>query len=196
MGRLRKKPWAAEYLNKSKIVETQPNKMKDKWSIKKFPKNQPLWIEIGMGKGDFANKQAEINPDVNIIGIEKYSSVQIIPVKKSEQKTKDNLRFISGDAAEILQWFNEKSLDKIFINFPDPWPKKRHEKRRLLFHTFLNDYYKLLKPGMYIEFKTDQLSLFEFAIKQVKEKTKFIIKNENRDLHKKNSNIITTEYDS
>lgn len=195
MGRLRKKPWADDYLAESKITVTEPKKYINKWNTDVFEKEQPLWVEIGMGKGGFTLKQAEANPLINLLGVEKYPSVQVIPVKQAEENPSGNLRFISGDAAEITEWFEEESLDKIFINFPDPWPKASHAKRRLLFHTFLNDYYKLLKPGMHIEFKTDQLPLFEFALEQADEKTKFSIRNENRDLHASNPDVITTEYE-
>ncbi len=195
MGRLRKKPWADEYLKKSKVTITNPNNFKDKWSKKVFKNDNPIWIEIGMGKGGFTLKQSEVNLNINILGIEKYSSVQIIPIKKYEENPKNNLRFISGDASDILEWFGKESIDKIFINFPDPWPKEKHSKRRLVFHKFLNDYYKILKKGGWIEFKTDQLPLFEFSLEEAFEKTKFIIKNEIRNLHSTKPEVIKTEYE-
>ncbi len=195
MGRLRMNRDSLPYLEKSNISFTEPKKYIDKWNKEVFNNEKPLWVEIGMGKGDFTLKQAETNPEINLLGIEKYPTVQEIPVKKAEAMKLNNLKFISGDANEILEWFNEESIDKMFINFPDPWPKERHAKRRLLFHTFLNDYFKLLKKGAWIEFKTDQLPLFEFALEQVKDNTKFIIKNEIRDLHKEQPDVIKTGYE-
>ncbi len=194
MGRLRFKPWALEYLEDSKIVTTEPKQFKNKWQTF-FKKEQPIWIEIGMGKGGFTFRQAEINKNINLIGIEKYPSVQVIPVKKTEEAEIDNLKFISGDASEIKEWFDDDSIDKIFINFPDPWPKERHAKRRLLFRDFLNKYYDILSKNGCIEFKTDQLPLFEFALEEI-EKTKFSISDEIRDLHKNSENIIKTEYEN
>lgn len=183
MGRLRMDRDSLPYLKNSNISYTNPKEYKGRWRNDIFKNNKPLWIEIGMGKGEFTLKKSESHPEVNFLGIEKYPTVQQIPVKKAAELKIENLKFISGDANEILEWFEEESIDKIFINFPDPWPKERHAKRRLVFHKFLNDYHKLLKPGGIIEFKTDQISLFEFSLEQAKENTKFKIKNEMRNLH-------------
>lgn len=196
MGRLRKKPWAEDYLIESKITFTEPETMKGEWRKKVFNNDNPLWIEIGMGKGGFTLAQADENKNVNILGIEKFPSVQVMPVKKVELEPRDNLKFISADAESITEWFEEESIDKIFINFPDPWPKASHAKRRLVFHTFLNDYFKLLKKGSWIEFKTDQLPLFEFALEQVEEKTKFVIENKSMNLHSDKEKVIKTEYET
>ncbi len=183
MGRLRMDREALPFLEKEEVSYTNPKEFIGKWNKEVFNNEKPLWIEIGMGKGEFTLKKSQAHPEVNFIGIEKYPTVQQIPVKKSLEIEIGNLKFISGDANEILEWFEEESIDKIFINFPDPWPKERHDKRRLVYHTFLNDYYKLLKPGGIIEFKTDQLPLFEFSLEQAIEKTKFKIVNETRNLH-------------
>lgn len=193
MGRLRKKPWAEEYLNKSMITCTHPKDNKGKWNIF-FGNNNPLWLEIGIGKGTFTIFQSEHNPNINIIGIEKFPSIQVIPIKKTEEKNIENLKFISGDARNILDWFEESSIDKIFINFPDPWPKQRHSKRRLVHKDFLDNYYKILKPGCFIEFKTDQKNLFDFSLDQIL-KTKFKYSEIQRDLHKYNPLVNKTEYE-
>ncbi len=199
MGRLRMDRDSLPYLEESKITYTNPKDYKGKWNIEVFNNDKPLWIEIGMGKGDFTLEKSIANPEVNFLGIEKYPTVQQIPVKRAEEKEIANLKFISGDANEILEWFEEESIDRIFINFPDPWPKERHAKRRLVFNSFLNDYYKLLKPGGVIEFKTDQLPLFEFSLEQANEETKFVIKNETRNLHalpiEENPSPIKTGYE-
>ncbi len=183
MGRLRMDRDSLPYLEESKITHTNPKELIGKWNSEVFKNDKPVWIEIGMGKGEFTLTKSQAHQEVNFLGIEKFPTVQQIPVKKAESMDIPNLQFISGDANEILEWFEEESIDKIFINFPDPWPKERHAKRRLVFHSFLNDYYKLLKPGGCIEFKTDQLPLFEFSLEQAQEETKFIIKNETRNLH-------------
>ncbi len=199
MGRLRMDRDALPFLEKEEVSYTNPKEFIGKWNTEVFKNDKPLWIEIGMGKGEFTLNKSQQHPEVNFLGIEKYPTVQKIPVKQSLEIGIENLKFISGDANEILEWFEEESVDKIFINFPDPWPKERHDKRRLVYHTFLNDYYKLLKPGGIIEFKTDQLSLFEFSLEQAIEKTKFTIKNEIRNLHalseEENPSPIKTGYE-
>ncbi len=199
MGRLRMDRESLPYLEKSKITHTNPKELIGKWNSHVFKNEKPIWIEIGMGKGEFTLQKSKAHPEVNFLGIEKYPTVQQIPVKKAEEEQIDNLQFISGDANEIREWFEEGSIDKIFINFPDPWPKERHAKRRLVFHSFLNDYYKLLKPNGVIEFKTDQLPLFEFSIEQASENTKFKIVNETRNLHslseEENPSPIKTGYE-
>ncbi len=199
MGRLRMDRESLPYLEKSEISFTNPKEFKGKWNSEVYKNEKPLWIEIGMGKGEFTLEKAKQNPDINFMGIEKYPTVQQIPVKKAEEEVIDNLKFISGDASEILEWFDEGSIDKIFINFPDPWPKERHAKRRLVYHTFLNDFYKLLKDKGVIEFKTDQLPLFEFSIEQANEETKFTVVNETRNLHslpaEENPSPIKTGYE-
>lgn len=199
MGRLRIDRESLPYLEKSSIVVTNPKKFKGRWNSELFKNNKPLWIEIGMGKGEFTLEKSCAHQEVNFLGIEKYPTVQQIPVKQAEELKIPNLRFISGDASEILEWFDEGTIDKIFINFPDPWPKERHAKRRLVFNSFLNDYYKLLKQGGIIEFKTDQINLFEFALEQASEFTEFEIINDTRDLHslpiEKNPSPIKTGYE-
>ncbi len=199
MGRLRMDRDSLPYLENSEITFTKPNELKNKWKEEIFNNDKPLWIEIGMGKGEFTLLKSSAHPEVNFIGIEKYPTVQQIPVKKAEELNIPNLKFISGDANEILEWFEEGSVDKIFINFPDPWPKDRHAKRRLVFNTFLNNYYKLLAKGGVIEFKTDQIDLFEFSLEQAKEHTKFTIENETRNLHalpiEENPSPIKTGYE-
>ena len=190
---------ALPYLEKSKLVVIDPKLYKGKWNKEFFNNEKLIWIEIGMGKGEFTLEKSLENFDVNFLGIEKYPTVQQIPVKKAENLDIKNLNFISGDAAEILEWFEEGSIDKIFINFPDPWPKDRHAKRRLVFHSFLNDYYKILKKDGIIEFKTDQIDLFEFSLEQANEKTKFKIKNITKNLHylpiEENPSPIKTGYE-
>ncbi len=199
MGRLRIDRDALPYLEKCEISFTDPKEYKGKWNSDVYKNEKPLWIEIGMGKGEFTLEKSKQHPEVNFIGIEKYPTVQQIPVKKAEEEIIENLKFISGDAAEILEWFDEGSIDKVFINFPDPWPKERHAKRRLVFHSFLNDFYKLLKPGGIIEFKTDQVLLFDFSLEQAEEFTKFKIVNETRNLHalpiEENPSPIKTGYE-
>lgn len=196
MGRLRKKPWAAKYLKKSKLVFTKPEKFINKWTKKVFKNDNELWIELGMGKGKFITEHSNNQPNINFLGVEKFPSVQVMAIKKVEDNPNKNLRFISGDASDILNWFPSESISKIFINFPDPWPKAKHAKRRLVFDGFLNKYYSILKVGGELEFKSDQKSLFEFALEEIETKTNFEMIEKSFDLHKDKKNVVTTEYEN
>lgn len=194
MAKLKIDPWMEEYLESKDIVISNPEKMIDKWNTEVFSKKQPLWVELGMKKGEFIIKQAKLNPDVNIVGIEKVVSKQIVAVQNIVENPLENLVFISGDSLKVTTWFKEGSLDKIFINFPNPWPDTPHTQMRFLFNTILNEYHTILKSGGHIELKTDQLSFFEFIIDEVKQKNKFEIKNVNMDLDKEDF-LVQTEYE-
>ena len=132
-----------------------------------FEKEQPIRIEIGMGKGRFIMQMAEENPEINFIGIEKYSSVLLRAIQKMEQNELPNLRFIRMDAEDITEVFEKGEVDRIFLNFSDPWPKDRHAKRRLPSKEFLKRYDEILKKDGVIEFKTDNRELFDFAVEQL-----------------------------
>ncbi len=194
MGRLRKKPWAEKYLEESKYVVNNPSDFKGKWN-KHFGNDNPIHIEIGMGKGKFLLELATNNPKVNYIGIEKFPSVLVVPTKELEERKLDNVKLISGDAEQLIEWFENESIDKIYLNFSDPWPKDRHAKRRLVYRKFLDVYHSLLKNGSYCEFKTDQKPLFEFAMDEIENESSFTIETISNDLHKEESNVITTEYE-
>jgi len=127
--------------------------------------NKPLHIEIGTGKGDFIIGMAKMHPDINFIGIEKYESVLIRALEKCEQEQLTNLRFMCFDAGKIDDYF-EKEVDKIYLNFSDPWPKKKHAKRRLTSPIFLGLYEKISKNDINIEMKTDNKGLFAYSLEQ------------------------------
>lgn len=136
-----------------------------------FGNDHPLHIEIGMGKGQFIMALAKEHPQMNYIGIEKYSSVLIRALEKMEQEEKplSNLVFIRMDAENIGKVFAEGEVDRIYLNFSDPWPKDRHAKRRLTSREFLARYGQILAPGGRVEFKTDNRALFDFSVESVKE---------------------------
>ena len=164
-----------------------------------FEKEQPIYIEIGMGKGKFITEMAMNNPDINYIGIEKYSSVLIRAVEKRRELEIDNLFFIRMDAVEIEDAFEKGEIDRIYLNFSDPWPKDRHAKRRLTSRQFFERYDKILKDDGIIEFKTDNKDLFDFSLEEVKE-TKFKVINYTYDLHGDTDaeiyrGNVTTEYE-
>ncbi len=132
-----------------------------------FGNGKPIHIEIGMGKGKFIHTMAKEHPDINYVGIEKYSSVLIRAVRKMEIETLPNLRFLRMDAEDIGKVFGAGEVEHIYLNFSDPWPKDRHAKRRLPSREFLARYERILKPGGRLEFKTDNRALFDFALDEL-----------------------------
>lgn len=166
--RLRNVPGARDEIASNRFVVHDPRELKGKWK-EKFGNDRPIHVEIGMGKGQFILKLAALNPDVNYIGIEKFSSVLIRAVEKQEEAELPNLVFLRFDAEDIEDIFDENEVDRIYLNFSDPWPKERHAKRRLTSTRFLGRYIKFLKPEGYVAFKTDNKELFDFSLEQVKE---------------------------
>jgi len=132
-----------------------------------FGNDNPIHIEIGMGKGKFIYTMAQEHPNINYVGIEKYSSVLLRAIQKMEQEELPNLKFIRMEAEEIAEVFGQGEIDRIYLNFSDPWPKDRHAKRRLPSAEFLGRYDKILVRGGRIEFKTDNRDLFDFAVEEL-----------------------------
>lgn len=177
----------------SSYVILDPFKYKKNWN-KVFKNNNPIDIEIGMGKGDFIIGMAKENPNINFIGIEMFDSVLVRAVQKLENEEIPNLRLIRMDANEIDKVF-EKEIDKLYLNFSDPWPKKRHEKRRLTSHTLLSKYDNIFDNEKIIFQKTDNINLFAFSIESLST-FGYTLKNVTLDLY--NNMIdgnIATEYE-
>jgi len=147
------------------FVIQDPKQYKGCWHSV-FLKEQPLYVEIGAGKGKFITESAMANPQNNYIGIEKFSSVLVRALDKRKELEIDNLYFLRMDAENIEDIFSANEVDGIYLNFSDPWPKYRHAKRRLTSSYFLEHYKKFLKPEGKIIFKTDNIELFEFSQKQ------------------------------
>lgn len=164
--RLRNITGSREVIGDSRFVVQEPKEARGKWR-EIFGNDHPLRIEIGMGKGKFLHTLAKENPDFNYVGIEKYSSVLLRAIQKMEEDELPNLLFIRMDAEEICEVFGEGEVDRIYLNFSDPWPKDRHAKRRLPSRQFLERYDRILKPDGVLEFKTDNESLFQFAVEEV-----------------------------
>lgn len=166
--RLRNITGSREIIGESDFVIHEPEKQRTNWrSI--FGNTNPIHIEIGMGKGRFIMDMAKEYPAVNYIGIEKYSSVLLRAIQKMEQEPKPlpNLRFIRMDAETITDVFGAEEIDRIYLNFSDPWPKDRHAKRRLPSKEFLSRYDQILKKDGQLEFKTDNKDLFLFALDEL-----------------------------
>ena len=160
---------------KDSASETFENDLRGKdWSVKGhwagiFGNKNPIRIEIGMGKGMFIMEQARRNPGVNFVGIEKYSSVLLRAVQKQDAECLPNVHFLRMEAEYIENVFAPDEVDRIYLNFSDPWPKKKNAKRRLTSRQFLTRYENILKPGGLIEFKTDNVSLFDFSLEELLE---------------------------
>lgn len=164
--RLKHVKGAEEYIASSIHVIENYKENKGIWKSV-FGNDNPIHIEIGMGKGQFLMELASNNPQINYIGIEKYSSVLIRAVQKKEEMDLPNLRFIRMDATEITEVFDSKEIDRIYLNFSDPWPKDRHAKRRLPSRQFLERFRVILADDGVIEFKTDNQDLFAFALEEI-----------------------------
>ena len=164
--RLKNVPGSREAIAQSRFVIHDPQEQKGKWA-EAFGRKAPLHIEIGTGKGRFLMELAALHPEIDYIGIEKYSSVLLRAIQKMEERELPNVRFIRMDAEEITEVFGPGEADRIYLNFSDPWPKDRHAKRRLPSRQFLNRYAQILKPEGTIEFKTDTRALFDFALEEL-----------------------------
>ena len=174
----------------------EPQEHKGKWN-EVFGNDRPIHIEIGMGKGKFIMGMAQAHPDINYIGIEKYSTVLLRAIQKMEENELPNVVFIRMDAEDVCEVFDKEEIDKIYLNFSDPWPKDRHAKRRLPSREFLARYDQFLVKDGRLEFKTDNRDLFDFALKEL-EPAGWKAEAVTRDLHhdeKLCAGNIMTEYE-
>ncbi len=194
--RLRNVTGSREVIAACDYVIHNERECRGKWK-EIFGNDHPIRIEIGMGKGRFIMDLARQNPDINYIGIEKYSSVLIRGIQKLEADPLPNLYFIRMEAEEITTVFAEGEVDRIYLNFSDPWPKDRHAKRRLPSREFLRRYDEILIPDGVIEFKTDNYDLFQFALEEL-EPAGWKILQMTEDLHhnaKMMEGNVMTEYE-
>ena len=164
-----------------------------------FSEEKPLHLEIGCGKGDFAVGMAAKHPDANWIAVERVSDVACIALEKAmalKESRPDNLRFLIGDARNVAEWFPAASVDCLYLNFSDPWPKKGYAKRRLTHAGFLSLYKTVLKPGGMLKLKTDNEGLFNFSLEQFAE-CGLTVEWQTRDLHRseKAQDNVMTEYE-
>ena len=191
--RLKHVKGADEVIKKGVYFIEEPKQYKGKWN-ELFNNNNPIYIEIGMGKGDFIIENAIAYPDVNFIGIEKYDSVIVRAVQKSNELQLNNLKLIRMDARFIEEVF-DKEVDRIYLNFSDPWPKDRHEKRRLTSPIFLEKYDFIFKDKAYIIMKTDNNGLFEYSLSSLEEYG-YQLTSVTRDLYQEDiTDNIPTEYE-
>ena len=175
---------------------TSGETLKGLWHKNVFHNDNPIHIEIGMGKGQFISQLALNNPDINYIGIEKYSSVLIRAIEKREALELNNLMFMRMNAEEITDYFAKDEVQRIYLNFSDPWPKDRHSKRRLTSLQFLERYEQIMDKNAILQFKTDNRPLFDFSLQQIEERGWKLLMHD-FDLHKDGpaADNIMTEYE-
>ena len=166
--RLKHVKGAEEAIAANEYVVHDAKERPGKWQ-ELFGNDHPIHIEIGMGKGQFLMELARRNPDINYLGMERYSSVLLRALQKMEEEPLPNLYFLCEDAAELPEMFANGELNRIYLNFSDPWPKARHAKRRLTSTEFLARYNLVLAADGQIEFKTDNMDLFDFSLESVEE---------------------------
>lgn len=193
--RQRNKPWADDFLrDNQQLIIPNPGEYKNEWQSL-FGNNNPIHIEIGTGKGQFLTGMAERNPEINFIGIELAKSIIVTAAQKVMDSGVDNILLLNENAADINSIFAANEIDVIYLNFSDPWPKNRHEKRRLTFESFLKKYEEILNPSGEIIFKTDNRGLFEYSLVSF---SNYGMKLEevNLDLHAiKDPDNVMTEYE-
>lgn len=192
--RLRKKWWARPEMEASHLTITKPQEYKGKWG-EEFKNNNDIYLELGCGRGRFISNHAQQNPNINYIGVDLKDEVIIYALKKLVEAELENGRIIPMNIAGIAEIFDKDEVSRIYINFCNPWPKERHNKRRLTHPKFLTEYKKFLKPGSEIWFKTDDTQLFEDSQVYFKE-SGFSIEYLTYDLHKSDfQGNIVTEYE-
>lgn len=192
--RLRKKWWARPEMEASPLVITNPREYKGKWK-EEFKNDNPVHLELGCGRGGFIAQKAVQNPDINYVAVDLKDEVLIYVLKKIEELEITNVRIVPLNIMFISEVFDKDEIEKIYINFCNPWPKERHNKRRLTHNRFLAEYKKFLKAGSEIWFKTDDTDLFNASQEYFKE-SGLAIKYLTYDLHQSDfDKNIMTEYE-
>lgn len=192
--RMRNKPWAEDFLLEHQDIVSIGEERKGNISAW-FNQEQPIHIEVGSGMGRFITEMAKAHPEINYIGIERDKNVMIRIVEKAVEQNITNLRLLTVDAEHLPEFFNSGEVDRIYLNFSDPWPKTRHAKRRLTHENFLKIYQEILRPDGEIHFKTDNQHLFEFSLESMSQYS-MKLKNINLDLHTNEpEDNIKTEYE-
>lgn len=180
--RLRNIPGANEAVAASPYCIQNAAEHRGQWHAF-FENDHPIHIEIGMGKGRFLMDLAALNPNINYIGIERYTSVLLRAVQKMQETELANVHFLCIDAATLPDIFDKNEVDRIYLNFSDPWPKDRHARRRLTSSEFLARYDSFLAPSGHIEFKTDNQDLFTFSLEEIENSPIWHLDVSTRDLH-------------
>jgi len=194
MRRRKKKGADIELLSYKNLVNEKPSDFKGRWK-ELFKNDNPIYLELGTGRGKFITTLAQNNEDINFIGMEIKEEVLLKAVEKADEKGLSNIKFIWGNIDSILDYFSNNEIDRVFINFCDPWPKERWSKRRLTHSGFLDKYKQILKDRSEIHFKTDNERLFEFSLNEISN-SDYKMKNISLNLHESEfEGNVTTEYE-
>ena len=172
---------------------TKPEELKGNWRSLKEDATA-LWVEVGCGKGKFTAETAEANPDVLLIAVERCREAMVVAMEKAKAMGLKNVYYIDMDVEKIEEIFAGEEIDRLFINFPDPWPRKKNAKRRLTYRTFLDKYCRVIKLGGEIHYKTDNAPLFEFSVEEFTA-CGLEVKNLTRNLHENGIVGIMTGYE-
>ncbi|OQP15549.1 tRNA (guanosine(46)-N7)-methyltransferase TrmB [Geobacillus zalihae] len=193
--RLRNKPWAKDKIAAyPQYVIPDPEAKRGRWR-ELFGHDQPLHVEIGTGKGKFITEMAKLHPDVNFIGIELYPSVLVSALDKLIESGLANVKLLNANAKDLTAFFADGEVSRIYLNFSDPWPKKRHEKRRLTYRDFLALYDRILAEDGDIHLKTDNQSFFEYSLVSLSQYG-FVLASVQLDLHQSGmTDNVMTEYE-
>ena len=179
--------------NCAELRITDPAALKGNWrSLKQDA--AALWVEVGCGKGKFTAETAEANPDVLLIAVERCREAMVVAMEKAQSMGLKSVFYIDMDVANIEDIFAGEEIDRLFINFPDPWPRKKNAKRRLTYRTFLDKYCRVIKQGGEIHYKTDNAPLFEFSVEEFAA-CGLEVKNLTRNLHENGIVGIMTGYE-
>ncbi len=193
--RMRKKKNGAKRMEECASIHIkEPQAYKGKW--KELSEGKELRLEIGCGKGAFILETARRNPEIFFVGFEKVPDVIVLAMEKVKAASLDNVVFVCADAENLTEYFEDGELDALYLNFSDPWPKKKHAKRRLTYISFLNRYKQVLKDGGQIFFKTDNRPLFDFSLEQF-ESAHIALSDVTNDLHHSpyEADNVHTEYE-
>ncbi|RDI44323.1 tRNA (guanosine(46)-N7)-methyltransferase TrmB [Falsibacillus pallidus] len=193
--RVRNKPWAKDKIEQNpQYVVANPEDHRGKWS-EIFGNDNPIHIEVGTGKGRFVTEMAKANPDVNYLGIELFESVIVTALDRIIEEELTNVKLLNVNAKDLKEYFTKGDVDRVYLNFSDPWPKTRHAKRRLTYKSFLKIYEDILVDGGEIHFKTDNQGLFEYSLTSFSEYG-LLLTYVSLDLHKSDyEGNIMTEYE-
>ncbi len=192
--RMRKKPNLLPRMERaSKVLETEPEALRGKW-LDYFPQCRELHLELGCGKGGFTCAAAAAAPEVLLAAVERVPDAMVVAMERAFAAELQNVRFLDADAARLPELFAPGEVARIYINFCDPWPKKKQFKRRLTAPGFLELYKQVLAPGGEIWFKTDNLPLFDWSVETL-EGAGFTLSQVTRDLHENGPVGIMTDYE-
>ena len=192
--RIRHKPWAKPELEACPFYISEPKTYTGNWNTVFPGEKKPIRLELGCGKGRFTAETAAAEPDVLLIAVEKVPDAMVVAMERARDAGLKNVFFVDGDAALLPDMFAPDEIDRIYINFCDPWPKSNQAKRRLTHHNFLNQYRKVLKPGGEIHFKTDNDKLFEWSLEEIPQYG-WALQEVTRDLHANGPVGVMTDYE-